>query len=282
MWSIGVILYVLLAGFLPFDETTIVALFAKIQSADFSYPAWFSPEVREVLGRILVADPKKRIHLKELKAHPWLQSVRVGKEEESSGAGQSIVPPLDLSQGTIAADASLSAIKDSSDLDGVSDGEGEGETVDDAPTTLDAFDFVAHCGGFAMNRLYSPLSQDSSGNSSGRKGGRFAFTSTTPHAGLYEAVMNALSERGYTLTSNFPRRMVVKASLLTPKGAISLTAQVFLIAGCSTLCLLMIRRGKGDLLEFHAALADLVDRGLSLFIQKPRAEGEAKSESSKR
>ena len=39
------ILYVLLAGFLPFDEQTIVALFAKIQSADFTYPSWFTPEV---------------------------------------------------------------------------------------------------------------------------------------------------------------------------------------------------------------------------------------------
>lgn len=46
VWSCGVILYVLLAGFLPFDESTIVALFAKIQSADFTYPSWFSSEVR--------------------------------------------------------------------------------------------------------------------------------------------------------------------------------------------------------------------------------------------
>jgi serine/threonine protein kinase len=45
VWSCGVILYVLLAGFLPFDESTIVALFAKIQNADFSYPSWFSSEV---------------------------------------------------------------------------------------------------------------------------------------------------------------------------------------------------------------------------------------------
>jgi len=39
-----VILYVLLAGYLPFDENTMVALFQKIKSADFEYPNWFSAE----------------------------------------------------------------------------------------------------------------------------------------------------------------------------------------------------------------------------------------------
>lgn len=40
MWSCGVILYVLLAAFLPFDEPALVALFDRIQRAEFSYPSY--------------------------------------------------------------------------------------------------------------------------------------------------------------------------------------------------------------------------------------------------
>ena len=38
VWSMGVILYVLLAGFLPFDEPLMSTLFRKIQKAEFDYP----------------------------------------------------------------------------------------------------------------------------------------------------------------------------------------------------------------------------------------------------
>jgi serine/threonine protein kinase len=72
VWSIGVILYVLLAGFLPFDEKTIVQLFSKIQKAEFEYPKWFSSGARSLLNRMIEADPKKRITLMEVKSNEWI------------------------------------------------------------------------------------------------------------------------------------------------------------------------------------------------------------------
>ena len=71
VWSCGVILYVLLAAYLPFDEPIMSNLFRKIQAAEFSYPAWFSPDVRALLDDILVADPTRRATIAAIKAHPW-------------------------------------------------------------------------------------------------------------------------------------------------------------------------------------------------------------------
>lgn len=89
VWSIGVILYVLLAGFLPFEESTMVALFQKIKNADFTYPQWFSDGVKQLLDAILVADPHRRLSLKEVRDHPWVVDGEAYPDNSTSAAGSS-------------------------------------------------------------------------------------------------------------------------------------------------------------------------------------------------
>lgn len=60
-----------LAGFLPFDEQTLAALFRKIERADFQYPPWFTDDVKDLIGKILIANPLERWTIRQIFSHPW-------------------------------------------------------------------------------------------------------------------------------------------------------------------------------------------------------------------
>jgi 5'-AMP-activated protein kinase, catalytic alpha subunit len=68
-----VILYALLCGTLPFDDESIPNLFKKIKSGMYSLPSHLSQSARELILRMLVVDPIKRITIADVRAHPWYQ-----------------------------------------------------------------------------------------------------------------------------------------------------------------------------------------------------------------
>lgn len=75
-WSIGVILYTLLWGLPPFNEDQNNDLFDKIKSADYYFP---SPEfdhvsdlAKDLISKLLVTDPDKRLDADEILEHPWM------------------------------------------------------------------------------------------------------------------------------------------------------------------------------------------------------------------
>uniref|UniRef100_A0A0E0D5E1 non-specific serine/threonine protein kinase n=1 Tax=Oryza meridionalis TaxID=40149 RepID=A0A0E0D5E1_9ORYZ len=73
IWSCGVILYVMLIGYLPFDDRNIVVLYQKIFKGDTQIPKWLSPSAQNLLRRILEPNPMKRIDMAGIKSHEWFQ-----------------------------------------------------------------------------------------------------------------------------------------------------------------------------------------------------------------
>ncbi|KEP67106.1 UNVERIFIED_CONTAM: histone kinase SNF1, putative [Hammondia hammondi] len=71
VWSCGVILYALLCGSLPFDDEHVPNLFKKIKHGNFILPGHLSEASRNLIVRMLVVDPAKRISLSEIRQHPW-------------------------------------------------------------------------------------------------------------------------------------------------------------------------------------------------------------------
>ena len=71
IWSTGIILFGMLCGYLPFEERDSRALFKKIVKCKVVYPKFLSNNAQNLLKKILVANPDKRITIVEIKKHPF-------------------------------------------------------------------------------------------------------------------------------------------------------------------------------------------------------------------
>ncbi|XP_055330866.1 serine/threonine-protein kinase SIK1-like [Paramacrobiotus metropolitanus] len=71
IWSLGVVLYVLTTGSLPFDSTTLPALRDRVLSGRFRIPFYMSSECEHLIRHMLVLEPNKRYTIEQIKTHPW-------------------------------------------------------------------------------------------------------------------------------------------------------------------------------------------------------------------
>uniref|UniRef100_A0A1B6H4M6 non-specific serine/threonine protein kinase n=1 Tax=Cuerna arida TaxID=1464854 RepID=A0A1B6H4M6_9HEMI len=75
IWSLGVVLYVLVCGALPFDGTTLQCMRNRVMAGKFRIPFFMSADCEHLIRHMLLVDPEKRLSVKQIQAHRWMSQV---------------------------------------------------------------------------------------------------------------------------------------------------------------------------------------------------------------
>ena len=73
IWSMGVILFAMLAGRLPFDEPNMHIMLAKAKRGDYQMSKSLRPEAQDFVRKILVVNPKHRITMEQMWESPLMK-----------------------------------------------------------------------------------------------------------------------------------------------------------------------------------------------------------------
>ncbi|CAA2963922.1 CBL-interacting serine threonine- kinase 25-like [Olea europaea subsp. europaea] len=215
IWSCGVILYVLLAGFLPFQDENMMRMYRKVIKAEFEFPPWFSRESKRLISKLLVADPEKRITIPAIMRVPWFykgftRSISFSIQEtvqENLDASESKEPDLLRSQSS--------------------------------PPFYNAFEFISSMSsGFDLSSLFE-----------GRRKSGSLFTSKCSVSMIMSKLESVAKKLNFKVLLAKDFKMKMQGFSEGRKGKLSVTAEVFEVA--PEVAVVKFSKLAGDTLEYQ-------------------------------
>ncbi|XP_020697021.1 CBL-interacting protein kinase 23 [Dendrobium catenatum] len=220
LWSCGVILFILMAGYLPFEDSNLMILYKKIFKADFTCPAWFSTSVKKLIKRILDPNPQTRMTMAEVIENEWFK--------------KGYQPPS-FETAEISLD-DVNAIFDES-------GESANLVVEqrlERPSQMNAFELISTSQGLNLGSLFE--------KQMGLVQRETRFASKLPA----EEILSKIEEAAKPLGFNSEKRnykLKLEGEKSGRKGPLAIATQVFEVA--PSLNMVEVRKARGDTLEFH-------------------------------
>lgn len=218
IWSCGVILFVLLAGYLPFDEVSLMALYKKICKADFSCPSWLSPGAKKLINRILDPNPVTRITIPEILEDGWFK--------------KGYQPTCFQQEEDVNVD----------DVDAAFNNSEENLVTErkEKPVSMNAFELISRSQSFNLENLF--------GKQVGLVKRETSFTSQRPAHEIMSKIEETAKPLGFNVRKqNY--KMKLQGDKTGRKGHLSVATEVFEVA--PSLHMVELRKTGGDTLEFH-------------------------------
>ncbi|XP_015061451.1 CBL-interacting serine/threonine-protein kinase 24 [Solanum pennellii] len=222
VWSCGIILYVLMAGYLPFDETDLPTLYTKIKAAEFSCPFWFSAGATSLIQKIIDPNPQTRIKIDGIKRDPWFR-----KNYRAVKAKADEVVNLD----------DIHAVFDDIEDAFVSE---KSEDSESGPLVMNAFEMITLSQGLNLSALFDRR-QDYVKRQT-------RFISRQPAKVVIETIEAAAESLGLKVhTRDYKTR--IEGVTANRAGQFAVVLEVFQVA--PSLFMVDVRKAAGDTLEYH-------------------------------
>ncbi|XP_048548698.1 CBL-interacting protein kinase 11-like [Triticum urartu] len=229
VWSSGVILFVLVAGYLPFHEANLIEMYRRISKADFKCPRYFSAELKELLHKILDPDPSTRITISRIKRSAWYRRpVEVNAKKTEPEAKHNTFSAEAASPGSTGCSTS------------------EGNQGSLSLPNLNAFDIISLSTGFNLSGFFE--------DEYGRREER--FTTRQP----VTIVLTKLKELAKRLKLKIKKKENGVLKLAAPKegkkGFLELDAKIFEVA--PSFLLVELKKTNGDTMEYQKLVKEEV------------------------
>jgi 5'-AMP-activated protein kinase, catalytic alpha subunit len=79
IWSSGIILFAMTAGYLPFEDPNTNKLYKKILACDFTIPQTIQSSNKDLLVKILKTNPANRFTIQDIKNHDWFNKSKLSE-----------------------------------------------------------------------------------------------------------------------------------------------------------------------------------------------------------